>query len=348
MSSTRSEDGSPVILLYRRMKEDRRVAYVSSDRSEVSVRCPYCGDSHKDRSHAHFYINTVAPFFFYCQRCETGGVLNSTVAEDIGCHDDAIGSELDKQVKKALRDRTVRSTDVSGLVIPPWKYPKYDLSGSFGWRLDYMVDRLGFDIDRAELKRHRLINSMEQFLHLNGKERLLDDDRTWAICKTVDKDGLGWVSRDGTHLTFRYLRGKHPYRFRTVCLDKFANGSKVFTIPSQVERMARRIELVMTEGYFDLWSVHQNFYKGEDTVNRVFCAVNGKGYNLFPKLLMRNGYLNIDLVIFSDSDVGKEKYMRILETEKFDSITLHYNTFEGEKDFGVRREKIRRKTINLK
>ncbi|MGC8735036.1 MAG: hypothetical protein ACP5RD_08455, partial [bacterium] len=41
----------------------------------IVIRCPYCGDSVKDKTHAHCYIH-LEQNVFYCARCNTGGSLS--------------------------------------------------------------------------------------------------------------------------------------------------------------------------------------------------------------------------------------------------------------------------------
>ena len=339
---------NPIEDLYRLMKSERRVAYMNSDRSELSVRCPYCGDSAKDKTHAHFYISTKSPFYFFCQRCETTGAFNSEALEDIGCHDDELGVALNKEIKRKFRDRTVRSGDMPLLAKSQIKLPKYDLGGDFAWKLKYIEERMGLRIGRNELRQHRIINSASDFLILNGMEKLLDDEKMERDCYLVDKYGLGWLSRDASHMTFRFIRGDFKKRFKTICIDPYRLGSKIFTIPSPVEKMARNVNLVMTEGFFDLWGVHSHIFQGKTVQNRILAAINGKGINLFPKMLMRSGYLDIDLEIYSDNDVSTDKYEYLLDMDRYNSIKIHYNVAEGEKDFGVRKEQIRCKTFRLK
>ena len=48
---------------------DKKLAYFNSSRTELTVRCPYCGDSTKNLHHGHMYIATHAPYSFFCQRC---------------------------------------------------------------------------------------------------------------------------------------------------------------------------------------------------------------------------------------------------------------------------------------
>jgi hypothetical protein len=111
--------------------------------------------------------------------------------------------------------------------------------------------------------------------------------------------------------------------------------------------MADTLNVKLTEGPMDLISVYKNFYSKE-TSNTVFISVNGKGFNLIPKLLNRLGFLNIDLQIFSDIDVNKYFYLNRLDLFRIENFLLTYNITEGEKDFGISKDKIKFKTYKVK
>ena len=89
--------------LYGVLRDANKVAYFNANHTELSVRCPYCGDSMKDRTHAHLYINVNPPYSFYCQRCESSGILNDGSLEDIGVFDDELSLAFHKSIKKFKR-----------------------------------------------------------------------------------------------------------------------------------------------------------------------------------------------------------------------------------------------------
>jgi hypothetical protein len=334
--------------LYKALRAEGRVAYLNSNNTEMSCRCPYCGDSSKDKSHAHLYISCDPPFKFFCQRCEASGIVGDNVLEDIGIHDDELSMGFHREIKKFKRNTTIHDSSLAYLKVRNPKFPKYDLKGRFKEKLGYMEDRLGFTLRKEDLLRYRVIGSLEDFLILNKLDHMLDDDKFSKDCWMVDKFGLGWLSRDGSHASFRFIAGDFKKRFKTINLDPYGEGSKVFTIRSELGLMAPEIEVVMTEGFFDVLSVHHNFFNGERVRNRVFCAINGKGFNLFPLMLMKMGFLNINLTLYSDNDISLDDYRFILPEWRYNRIRVIYNRHEGQKDFGVRKELILPKIFKLK
>lgn len=335
--------------LHDSLREAGKVAYFNANKTELSIRCVYCGDSVRDTSHAHFYISVNAPYSFFCQRCETSGILNDSVLNDIGVYDEEIALEVHRQVKKHRSNTTVSDSGLSYLRFKSPKFPKFQLNGSFKKKLAYMEERLGMKLTREDLLRYRIIGSFEDFLVLNGMEKMLDqNERLARDAYLVDRYGVGWLSRDGSHASFRFIDGDFKKRFKTICLDPYGEGSKVYTIRSKLDLLAEEIEIVMTEGVFDIISVYNNFFSRGNNKNRVFCAINGKGFNLFPTMLMRMGFLNVNLTVYSDNDISLDDYRYILPQWKYNKIQICYNQAESQKDFGVKRSLITPKMFKLK
>lgn len=339
---------SIIDVLFNTLIKNKKVAYFNSDKSELMTRCCYCGDSAKNKNHAHLYISSVSPHSFFCQRCESTGILTDALLEDIDAYDDDLSILVYKNFKAFKKNTTVKD-DPFGVFRPiEVKFPKYDLSGKFKPKLEYIEERLGHSFDRTHLRQFKIVNSLEDFLTLNGRDSLLSNDKVSKACYLVDKYGVGWVSQDGNYATFRYYTGDFKTRFKTICLNPYNIGSKIYTIQSRVDLLAPTIELIQTEGVFDLISVYMNFYKDKDNVNRVFSAINGKGFNLVPNTLRRMGFMDIKETVYSDNDVTLENYKYIFDLEKFNSMKIVYNDFEDEKDFGVCPDKIHAKHFKLK
>lgn len=334
--------------LYKALRADKKVAYFNSHKSELQVRCPYCGDSTKDKTSAHLYISTTSPYSFFCQRCESKGILNGGTLDDLSVSDDELLNDIQREYRAFRKDTSVREGSRGILSLTQAKFPKYDFRGDFRHKKAYIDERLGINSDRETLRGFKIINSLEDFVILNKMEHLFDDKQFSKDCWLVDKFAVGWLSQDNTYASFRFFDGNFQKRFKTIGFDRYGEGSKVYTMRSQLEIMAPDIEIVMTEGFFDIASVYNNFYRAKDNLNRVFTAINGKGFNLFPATLMRMGFLNINLSIYSDNDISLDDYKYILPDYKYKSIRITYNRADGQKDFGVRPELIIPKTYRLK
>lgn len=331
--------------LFSSIKENNKPAYFTSGKEELTVRCPYCGDSVKDKSHCHLYIKVEPPFLFFCQRCESSGVVNDGFLEDMNIDNDSLSRDVFAVSRQYQRNTTLKSK--RSINAKALKFPKY--TSEFNWKKEYIEERLDSDVTKADLLQYKVISNFEDFLVLNELESMLDDNIFYKQCKTLDKYSLGWVSRDATHITFRYIKGNFNYRFKTVKISDNPEASKTYVLGSKVDRMAKDVELVISEGFFDIVSVYRNFYKKKDNLNRIFCAVNGKGFNQFPHFLQRNyGYLNLNLKIYADNDQNVCHYKNLLQMHRYDSIQIYHNVFEKEKDFGVPLDRIKVKIHKLK
>lgn len=334
--------------LYRVMTQSKQVAYFNARRTELQVRCPYCGDSSKDRTHAHLYITNQVPYWFFCQRCESSGILSGGTLDDLSVFDDELSTNIHREYRAFRRNTVVREGSRGVLRMANAKFPKYDFKGKFKPKKEYIDSRLGIDCDRTLLRQYKIINSLEDFVILNGLEHLLDDEQFAKECWLVDKHAVGWLSQDNTYASFRFYDGSFSKRFKTIGFDKYGEGSKIYTMTSRVEKMAPEIDVVMSEGFFDLASVYNNYYSDKDNLNRVFTAINGKGFNLLPATLMRMGFLTQNLTIYADNDISLKDFERILMLPRYKSVKIVYNKFESQKDFGVRPELILPKTFRLK
>ena len=59
-----------------------KVWSITTNKCEISVRCPICGDSYKHSSSSHLYIKLDVkenePHTYYCQRCKAKGIVKVT------------------------------------------------------------------------------------------------------------------------------------------------------------------------------------------------------------------------------------------------------------------------------
>ena len=84
------------LTLYDYLKKHLNVVYLTGRKDETVIRCPFCGDSLNNPSHAHLYINNNPPFKFFCQKCNITGVFNSELLNTLNLFDSNISSFLNK------------------------------------------------------------------------------------------------------------------------------------------------------------------------------------------------------------------------------------------------------------
>lgn len=336
---------------FRKSLADRKlIAKFNSSKTELMIRCPFCGDSRRDKLHTHFYIQNKSPYKYYCQRCNAKGYLNNVFFNAVEFDDEDTIILVNKQTKAFFKNTSVTRENLDSLEkILDLKYPKFDLSGIFGKKKSYVEERLKIDLTKKDLLKYKMINSIVDLVVLNKIKNIIAEEKLFEFIENNDDEMVSFLSYDNSHVISRFYDGNHDRRYHTLNLMRPHDlGYKIFTIENEINLFEPEIEVVMAEGWFDIVSVYHNFYKEKDNTKRIFVAVNGKYYNLIPNLINRLGFLNLSLHIYSDAEISPEIYRYMLNMKRIDGLTLSYNTFGKEKDFGVSKDKIKIKNIKLK
>jgi hypothetical protein len=121
------------------------------------------------------------------------------------------------------------------------------------------------------------------------------------------------------------------------------SGKRFYAPKTKVNIMEDTVNLVLCEGPFDIIGIKEYFYKDSD--NTIFVSVNGKGYNLIINHFVRLGFLNMNIFIYSDSDVPIQVYKYLKQGcsgLKYNKCKVIYNCIE--KDFGVKLDQIQLKS----
>lgn len=304
-------------------------AYNTTGGKEIRVSCPYC----KDRGHVNdpkMYISLEAPYEFHCFRCETSGVLNNRTLADFKINDTDLVQSILKSAKSSLKNTGKKRKNVNKLKN---KIENLDLAAK---GLEYFNSRYGssYTINDIEylFDTYKLILDPSAFLNTvkAKKASYFDYDNS-----------IGFLSNDQNYAIFRNTNPEEKdFRYSNVCLgDK--NGSKMFTIGTEVNVLSEKIQLIMTEGIFDIIGVYEHYYKNQDNKSRIFAANCGKSYRSTIEKIIRMGFLDLDIVIYSDGDVNVDFYKNMKKDWsilKRSKITIYYNTIG--KDYGVKKSDI--------
>jgi hypothetical protein len=330
-------------LLVQTCKKQLKVAYVNNSKTELIVRCPYCNDTQRNLHHGHFYISLREPFLFYCQRCETDGILNPSVLHDLSIFD----SELETAIYKVNKDskykdykkNKVYSFTRKNLIIPPLMGSGKELK-----RLEYLNERLGTDYSLEDVsQKFKAILNFKEFILYNKIDTFTESKDS---LNSLNKYCIGFLSYDQSTIIFRSLdKEKTGYRYHAYNIFGNYDVKKFYTISSKIDILQPSLNVSIAEGIFDIIGVYSHLYdEMERNNNRLFIAVNGKGYNLVFQYLARLGFLDMNIDIFSDADVNLNfyKFMKnkslILSDLK---IKINYNTLG--KDCGTTADNIKLK-----
>jgi hypothetical protein len=317
----------------------KKPSYQTTNRKEVRVRCCYCGDSKKDRNHAHMYISMQPPFAFYCQKCSTSGVLNSQTLKDLGIYNsDASVTiiEANKSIKKN-KNQTVNFRKVN----PTLNKVESQASAN---ALNYFMHRYNKPFTNEYV--------VDKFKAITNARQFFEDNKIYVPQGQYDFDNsIGFLSSDGTHVIFRDITGQQRKRYYNLNMfqsDDSMPSNKIYNIKTRVDILSEQITLVISEGVFDIIGVYEHFYKDQaDRTDHIFAAAAGKGYGAVVAHYVRMGFLNLNVVIYSDSDVEVDFFKDLKSGSVYlrsTPITIFYNTIG--KDFGVPADQIKlRKAI---
>lgn len=303
-------------------------AYRASGNKELRVRCPYCGDSQKNASSAHFYIEMNPPFRFHCFKCETSGVLTQQVLRDLGVYDNSAGLVLAKASKDYRTNSGIQQVSFRGKEFnnTPTNSPNAIAA------VNYFNKRYESNFTEEELiNKFKCVTDAESFFKLNN---IRAPNHQYDFSKAI-----GFISSDNSHIIFRDITNTQQKRYDNLSLyssEVVGAMSKAYNIPGTIDAMASSVDLVITEGIFDIIGVYNIFYKNADNPNIIFSAACGKSYKAIIMNYIRKGFLNLNIKIYSDADVPISFFQEMKQSSPYlreQTIQVFYNT--KSKDYGI-------------
>jgi len=319
-------------------------AKLVSGRRQILTRCMYCGDSKHAKS-AHFYISLddTKPFFYYCQLCHSTGVIDHKKLMEWGLYDQEVNMGI-IQHNKVMFSRKENYKFVDRLVYNLKNYMISDNELS-QMKLKYINNRLGLNLTYEDLFKNKIILNLYDLLRSNNITELSRDQR---ITDELDRSFIGFISQDNAFINMRNLRVGKVYKSidkRYVnynIFNKFNNTQRFFTLPTNIDlTVPQRIKLNIAEGPFDILSVFFNLKNQES--HSIYSAIIGSGYlNILRHFIITMKLIYIEVHLYIDNDIENyviQNVCNLLEMYRI-PLYIHRNNFPGEKDFGVRIEKI--------
>lgn len=313
------------------------VYYPSDDNIEHNIRCPYCGDSQKDESHAHLWIkidpSTNESMPWLCFRCGMSGRVTTDFLEDLDIH---VSEKELKELKAYNRkaDKVGRKTIVR---IEQYKVPQVTPNYFTDVKLDYLNRRLGLQFGYAETQSNKIVLSIEQFMAYNSLSQIKGVE-DWQL-QLLERDYIGFLSSNNNMIVFRNI-ASDKYRYRKILLNPYNNDDACFySIPTSIPLLYDGpLHVHIAEGTFDALSIRYNVV--QSTENAVFYASCGYRYLSIIKYLARAGLCtDITLNVYADKDKSDYDHMKLLGSNPVTSflnhVIIHRNHYPGEKDYGV-------------
>lgn len=301
---------------------------------EISIRCPYCGDSRRRPGATHLGIKFGNPSIWHCFRCSESGVVSPRFLNDVG---------IDKKViKKYARwqklNRYKSAPSITEISFSDNKevYGFEYLTESPQYK--YITERFGVELSEEDVKKYRIILDPNRFL------KRLSYVKERKVKAPIDLSNyIGFLTQDGNQAIFRALDKEKEPRYFNFTIEK-TDYRKLYLIDNEIDIKQHKFNFILTEGIFDLIGVHEKFYKNQDIdlSNHLFVAVLGKSFSEPINRLIRSGFLDFNIILYADSseDIDIEFFNELFKNEYIDEILVVRNIKEGEKDFGVHMDNI--------
>jgi hypothetical protein len=312
--------------------------------SQLSVRCPFCGDSSKHTESTHFYVKINMkedePVLFNCFLCGTSGIMTPSVLRSLQINDLGINSALLTYNKVAMKNMKYQLGIFDNNL--ELEVPVADENDERNlYKKRYFDGRLNIKTTFEELAELKVIFKLGQFLKHNEIEKITSP-KDKAIM--LNNDYLGFLTTRNEFINFRQVytdnRGKRYDKYNV--FNNLDNTRKFYTVPNQVDLLStKRITLNISEGAFDILGIYYHLYEKEKE-NMIYSAVLGSGYVNVIKYFIKMGVFgNVDVNIYSDNDKSPRYYKPIIKELKpwVDNFTLYYN--DKSHDFGVPKDKIK-------
>ena len=331
-------------------------ARLVSGGKEIAMRCPYCGDSKRDRNAAHFYVSipqddNVSLFHCFRASCLVSGVTTSEKLIEWNIFDPDTAIELTKYNKQVLsldKNKKFKQSEVYILnnnYISPSKLSEV--------KLKYINNRLGTNLTYTDLLNQKIVLNLGDLLLTNNITTYTRDPR---IIKELDESFLGFISPDNAFVNMRNLReGKvsksidKKYVNYSI-FNKLDNTQKYYTLPTTIDLTnPNRIQINIAEGPFDILSVYYNMNTNHN--HSIFSAILGGGYlGICKHFIHTMKLINLEFHVYIDNDVDDYMIYDVRDYLKVYHIPLyiHRNVAPNEKDFGVNKSRIQERVYLLR
>lgn len=333
-----------------------RGAKLASGGRVINCRCFDCPDS-ADPTHGHFYIRIPQandePWLYYCHKCHTKGVLThkSLISWNI-FNQDAAGELI-------IHNRNCKRKASNSKYYNKAIYNIYNTritdDAVTKFKIDYINNRLGLNLNFNDIRNLKIVLNLRDLLDSNWINTYTRDPR---IVDQINTYFLGFLSIDNAFCNMRkvckdgIVNKSIDKRYINYSIaDKFDTGERFYTIPSRIDlNNPNPVKIHIAEGPFDILSVYKNVRNEEPGIYTSIAGSNYIGQILF--FLETYKLPMVELHLYPDNDkYGSNENMRKIN----DTLSIfnfpfyvHRNMMEGEKDFGVSKDKIKENIMCLR
>ena len=317
-------------------------ARYASGKTEIVLRCRYCGDSVKDPRAAHFYIKNIdgQPHLYNCFKCGEKGIFSAKTLRDFSVYDTEAAVALETYNKSVMSNPQYKSL---------MRNKTYKVYNNFisnneltHAKINYINRRLGINLTIEDCLRLKIVPNLHDLLNANYISKFT---RHPNIVQEFTNSFIGFLSIDNSFVVLRNLRSGKVYkgidkRYQNYNIfGKLENAKRFYTIPTQVNTLdPTPIHIHIAEGVFDILSIYFNL-RNQANYQNIYSTIGGNQYlNQVKTFLTEYGLFNSIFHLYIDNDVPEYKINIVEKTLRPLKIPLyiHWNEYTGEKDFGVK------------
>lgn len=318
------------IYLIKALKS-RKGIYTRLNNDELITRCPYCGDS-KNPNDGHLYIRINPddnyPIVYNCFKCPAQGMLKPESIELLLGADPFLQQSI-TNLNKTSDKITTNGAKALYDDVDPIEFD-FELPDTFSrsHKIHYIERRLEHKFSTEDLFDMKIITSFREFLI---KNRLSHINCKPEFAKILEKDYIGFLSKNGSHILFRDTTESHDLRWYKYPITSASYGQPViYSLTQEIDLFTSdEITINLSEGILDCLSAAYNLH--DDISNSINIAVCGKSYGRVIKYLLGMGFIgsNIIINIYSDNDKVKDEYGNDTNINTYDTSIDFYRKMYG-------------------
>lgn len=310
--------------------EDKADVFIKKSDIQYLTRCPICGDTDKDPTHAHCYIkctyNPTEPLQYNCFLCNNNGAIGKYFLDKMGIDKNTINeytSDMKYNRLPSLKDS--KDLELSEL----------DISSD---QIKYIEYRIGKGLSIEDYNKFRIvpnISDLEKYITSVKVKHTLPSNR----------NSISFLNDDNSVLLTRLFEDIDNKRWNKKRLFP-SNNKSMYTIKIQLDLFTEEeININISEGVLDALSSYKNFSEGIS----INLAVLGSNYIDGIEYMIAKGFIgdNINIRIYVDDNINIKQLKNDLKSYKwiFKSINIYENILY--KDIGTHVEKIQLKEYKV-
>lgn len=339
-------DNQKVDYIIKTLFENLKDAKYNTDKTEIICICPWCNGGRK--SERSFYISIPTKdkprllfrcFRASCRQGQTKGYITPDFLRMINCNNYEANIYLNGLNKEALKEK--RFTEKGSRYIRNFPSPEDKLSKA---KLQYINKRLGISLNLKDLIKLKIHTNMNELFKYNDVPK---DKKKDYYYKNLSDYGIAFISTYNDYIVVRNATESEKIKRYSIVdifdTDEYMEKFKTYNIPTKIDLLSDSpIELILTEGSFDILSVYFNIEDKGD-FNKIYCSVSGSSYErIINHYIRQYGLLDLIIKIYSDTEVELSYYERIYKNiKKFtNSLEMYVYYNKKYKDFGVSKKEI--------